>query len=158
MTNQLQSPGLARRFILGGNATFTLQLDSGKHFTYRIKSKKIDPNKNWSTSNVDKTLFFVSVLVGPSRESDFQYLGILKLYPVDGEYHFSATTKSKIGSDAESHQAFKKLWHGIEHCAKIPTTAQFYHEGQCCVCGRTLTVPESIERGIGPECASKEGM
>lgn len=28
-------------------------------------------------------------------------------------------------------------------------------ESRCCVCNRKLTVPESIEAGIGPECASR---
>jgi hypothetical protein len=27
-----------------------------------------------------------------------------------------------------------------------------HHEGRCGRCGRTLTVPESIESGFGPEC------
>jgi hypothetical protein len=27
--------------------------------------------------------------------------------------------------------------------------------GRCALCGRVLTVPESIERGIGPECARR---
>lgn len=31
----------------------------------------------------------------------------------------------------------------------------FFHEGICCRCGRSLTNPESIERGIGPYCASQ---
>jgi len=30
-----------------------------------------------------------------------------------------------------------------------------HHEGKCGRCGRKLTVPLSIETGIGPECASK---
>jgi hypothetical protein len=29
--------------------------------------------------------------------------------------------------------------------------------GACALCGRTLTNPESIERGIGPVCASRAG-
>ncbi len=27
-----------------------------------------------------------------------------------------------------------------------------YHEGKCCKCGMPLTVPESIDSGIGPDC------
>jgi len=27
-----------------------------------------------------------------------------------------------------------------------------FHEGACGRCGRTLTVPESIASGFGPEC------
>jgi hypothetical protein len=29
---------------------------------------------------------------------------------------------------------------------------EVWHEGRCGACGRRLTVPESIERGLGPEC------
>jgi hypothetical protein len=28
-----------------------------------------------------------------------------------------------------------------------------HHEGKCGRCGRLLTVPSSIESGIGPECS-----
>ena len=34
---------------------------------------------------------------------------------------------------------------------------EIWHEGRCGRCGRKLTVPSSIESGIGPECASKLG-
>jgi hypothetical protein len=30
-----------------------------------------------------------------------------------------------------------------------------HHENHCGRCGRTLTVPESVERGIGPDCLAK---
>jgi hypothetical protein len=33
-----------------------------------------------------------------------------------------------------------------------------WHEGRCGRCGRKLTVPESIESGFGPECASILGL
>lgn len=37
-------------------------------------------------------------------------------------------------------------------------SARYGHEiGACGICGRTLTDPESIERGIGPVCAGKLG-
>jgi hypothetical protein len=35
---------------------------------------------------------------------------------------------------------------------------EVYHEGRCGRCNRKLTVPESIETGLGPECASKLGL
>ena len=33
--------------------------------------------------------------------------------------------------------------------------AEFWHEGRCGRCGRTLTVPESIASGVGPECQGR---
>jgi len=32
------------------------------------------------------------------------------------------------------------------------TKLAIYHEGRCCKCGMPLTVPESIDSGIGPDC------
>ena len=30
--------------------------------------------------------------------------------------------------------------------------------GKCACCGRTLTVPASVHRGLGPDCAKKYGF
>ena len=55
-----------------------------------------------------------------------------------------------------SVQAFIWFLNRIE--ADKPTDGfEFWHEGKCGRCGRKLTVPESIEAGIGPECAGKGG-
>jgi hypothetical protein len=34
----------------------------------------------------------------------------------------------------------------------LPECIEIWHEGKCGKCGRQLTVPSSIETGIGPEC------
>jgi hypothetical protein len=42
----------------------------------------------------------------------------------------------------------------------IPDTmypdAEVMHVGKCCKCRRLLTTPESIQRGIGPECSGEK--
>ena len=40
----------------------------------------------------------------------------------------------------------------FNHIDDVPDNLRVYHEGKCCRCGRTLTTPESIKKGIGPEC------
>jgi hypothetical protein len=35
---------------------------------------------------------------------------------------------------------------------------ELWHEGRCGKCGRALTVPESIESGLGPVCESREAI
>ena len=32
---------------------------------------------------------------------------------------------------------------------------EIWHEGKCGKCGRPLTVPSSIENGLGPSCLKK---
>jgi hypothetical protein len=39
-----------------------------------------------------------------------------------------------------------------DHTGVLGRLLEVWHEGRCGRCGRALTVPESVERGIGPEC------
>lgn len=149
---RLAYPGEIRRFILAGNATFTI-VDGDTRFTYKVKSFTADKNKFWSTKNQDKSVYFVSVLTGPSNESDYQYMGLLKLQP-DGDYIFGRTAKSRFEEAAPSMLLFRRAWNAVERGCCWPHALEFWHEGVCCVCGRKLTVPESIASGIGPECAA----
>lgn len=157
---RVMDPGPIRRYILGGNSRFTLlALASGKRFTYKVKSAPKDRGKNWSTGNQDRTTFFVSVLIGSENDSDasYAYIGLLKQDPIGMQYDFAATMKSRFKAGAPSFDAFAYCWDALELGCSWPSRVEFWHEGQCCVCGRTLTVPESVAAGIGPECMAKAG-
>ena len=58
---------------------------------------------------------------------------------------------SKIGEDADSAKAWRWFDANLQ-AGRVPEQLEVWHEGRCGRCGRALTVPESIERGIGPEC------
>jgi len=137
---RLKSAKDIQAYILAGNATFTLQ---GKRdrFTYKIRAAK------------EGTLHFVSVLTGSDNESSYSYLGI-----VGREKDFRRTAKSPIRGDAPSANAFAWFWKVVVQAGKMPAELEVWHEGKCGRCGRKLTVPESIARGIGPECAGKIGI
>jgi hypothetical protein len=157
MQGQLTIPSLVRAYVMGGNSTFTIKSKrTGERLTYKVKSTTIDRNKNWSTGNQDKRTYFVSVLTGPNNDNDFKYIGLLKLHG-DGHYDFILTKASPNG-DAPSVVGFKWFWNLLEQGCHVSPNIEFWHEGSCCMCGRKLTVPESVERGIGPECASKGGI
>ena len=90
-------------------------------------------------------MYFVSLLSGPDNENDYSYLGMIR----DGR--FTLTKASKAGVQAPSVVAF-------EYFMRVPVLhpqMQIRHEGRCGKCGRVLTVPESIDAGIGPECRLK---
>lgn len=150
-TGHLSFPGEIRRFILGGNSIFTI-VEGDKRYTYKVRTPALDRAKNWSTGNQDKTQRFVSVLYGPDNESDYRYLGMMR-QNVDGALFFAKTAKS-LSEDDPRFQLFSKYWAILEYGCRVMPGTDFWHEGQCCVCGRKLTVPESIASGIGPECAS----
>jgi hypothetical protein len=124
-----------KEFMFAGNATVTLKSEkTGNRFTYKVKSK----NKG--------AVYFVSLMTGPDNESSFGYIGFIK----GGEFvHHRA--KSQIAADAPSVRGFK-WFHAHIETNDMPLALEVWHEGRCGACNRKLTVPESIERGIGPEC------
>jgi hypothetical protein len=115
--------------VFAGNSIFTLLNEkTGNRFTYKVNLSK------------DGNCYFVSVLTGPSH---FEYLGIVK----DNAFRF--TSKSKIKPPATSAKVW--LWF-FTHIAQLPEFIKLFHSGSCAKCGKTLTTPESIEIGLGPEC------
>ena len=132
----------AKRFLLAGNARVTLvSAATGRRFTYSIKSKKMDDGK---------IFHFVGLLTGPSNESDYSFLGT-----IFDSSKFAHGRKSKIHPTAPSAKAFGWAWSHLATGA-LPPSCEVHHEGRCGRCGRALTVPESIESGLGPVCATKE--
>jgi len=129
-------------FILAGKAIFTIESQTtGVWYTYKITQAK----KN-------KDIYFVNVLRGPDNQSSYTYLGLVSK---NGDsFRFGLTKNSKYKIDAPCTVAFdyffKNLIRGVLH-----PKMNFYHMGFCGRCGRALTVPESIKRGLGPWCAGK---
>lgn len=134
---KITNPIDALTFVKGGNSKFTLvSPKTGTRFTYKVKKPK--------TSNGNDDFFFVNLLTGSNNETDYTYMGVIANNKV------KLTAKSRVSVDAPSYKALEFT---LRHLVHNNLPVEFWHEGKCCRCGRTLTVPESIERGIGPECA-----
>lgn len=54
-------------------------------------------------------------------------------------------------------QAFPWTWNKIRFGEDVPKIVEVWHEGGCCRCAHKLTVPASIEMGMGPDCAEHTG-
>ena len=131
------------KYLLAGKALFTIKnQDTGNRFTFKVKKKEADNGRN---------LYFVNLLTGPDNDSDYNYLGTI-FFDSDGKGDFRFTGKSVHMKNTQSYKAFKWLFDMLQAGKELPDKVEFYHEGRCGKCGRTLTVPESIESGYGPEC------
>lgn len=125
-----------RTFLTAGRAVFTItSTKTGTSFTYRI-----------AQGRGENAPFFASVLTGPDNTSDYTYMGILNtnsgvVFP---------TQSSKVAADAPSFRALNWFLANL-----TDERVEFRHEGRCGRCGRALTVPSSIDSGLGPECAGK---
>jgi hypothetical protein len=130
-----------RKFLRAGRATFTIQsVATGKHFTYRIVRK---PGA--------RPLYFASVLVAPDA---YAYIGTSS--DLDG-HDLRATARSSVRESAPSFRALAWFLRELGRTADdgVPQDVIFRHEGKCGRCGRELTHPESIDIGLGPECAQR---
>ena len=120
----------ALKFIFAGNSTTTfLNSETENRFTYRVKKAK------------DSNLFFVSVLTGPEQ---YSYLGTVS----NGNYKHG---KKSNFTNAQSEKVFSYVLNKLK-TESLPDCIEIWHEGKCGKCNRPLTVPSSIETGIGPEC------
>jgi hypothetical protein len=138
--HRFQNKAEALAYALAGNATLTLQsARSGQHYTYKVRAAK-----DRETGEPTPGRYFVTLLTdGNADEGEFTYLGMVQ----DGK--FFATRASAHMSLKPSFKAFSFFFNQAELHPELVV----FHTGRCGRCGRTLTVPESIQAGIGPECA-----
>jgi len=146
MTNrkQLHDEQQIIDFIYSGNATFTLvSIKTGTRFTYKVARAKGDSaDRPW----------FAMVLTSGDNESGYSYAGCI--FPPKNHVVVS-TKKSKVRADAPSMKGLSWLLNRL-HVGNGPLDkVEFWHEGKCGACGRKLTVPESIDLGLGPVCAGR---
>lgn len=132
-----------RAFVTAGRATFTVVNTQTHHwFTFRV----VAPDDIYANA---PARWFVKVLAGADNTRDYRYIGLL--VADKGLIH---TQGSRVARDAPSFRAFAWLW---RHVDELPAYVEVWHEGRCGRCGRALTVPASIESGIGPVCAGLGG-
>lgn len=137
MTTHKLDNSIALDFIFAGNSLFTvLNTSTGNRFTYKVKK-----SKNSQDDKVD--VHFVRVLTNPEN---YEFIGTT----FDKKY--SHSKKTRISDEAQSVRVFKWLINQLT-LGTLPEIVEIWHEGRCGKCGRVLTVPNSIEFGIGPECA-----
>jgi hypothetical protein len=135
--HRITNAGAISRFITGGKAYFTLRsTKTGNRFTYRAKASQ------------DGNVHFVGVMNGSDNTNSYAYLGIIK----NGK--LASTAKAKVPATDPRFKAIEWSYRKVTE-GQVPDELEFWHEGRCACCGRRLTVPESIEAGIGPECIKR---
>ena len=127
------------RFIFAGKAIFTIRNnDTGNRFTFRV----IHPKR------IKDDIYFVSVLTGGDNNSMYSFFGT-----IFDKTRFKVSAKAKIGLDSQSIKVFQWFWKVLLSDQPFPKQIQIWHEGVCGKCGKKLTVPESVDIGLGPVCA-----
>lgn len=150
---------LPTQFFTGGNCTFTVKVPEvfasqhGCNLHYTFKITQSEPSERYPNP-----AHFVKLLTGSDNATDYSYLGMLN--PVTGQVRL--TVKSCCGETAWAvrivRRVLAQVFEGEGMQAVIAAGWDVHHEGKCGRCGRALTVPESIEIGIGPDCAEQMGI
>jgi len=121
-----------KTFIFAGKSYLTAKsLKTNRHFTYKFRKLS---GRDWP---------FVFVLKNNNR---YDYIGML-----DNEFNIQFTNKSKLPSDNIKLIALAYILKNLTR-NQIPNNLQLSHNGQCAKCGKKLTDPTSIQKGIGPQC------
>lgn len=143
-------------FIFAGSAIFTVKPSdkytaangTKPHYTFKVTKKEGMYNGR------PQVTYFAALLTGPDNDSDYSYIGILR----SSNGTLQLTKASKYGEQSPPVKILERVAIAlIEGRGEQITNAgwSIHHEGKCGRCARTLTTPESVERGIGPECWSK---
>lgn len=125
-----------KEFILGGKCSCVIEnVTTGNHFEYKVT--KPEDSKT--------PMYFVKV-----KRQSMLYAGFIK--PVGEKWTFIQGSKGQLsGTDIE----IMALLYVLDHHAMLPFNVVVHHLGKCGRCGRKLSDPASIERGLGPECLKK---
>lgn len=130
----------AARMIEAGRLTLTFRSPTGQHITITAKARGTDESGKWvGTSLAEAKVVFVEV-------------------PNDGGWNDKVgkiTRRAGFVADRNADPA-------RVYCAEmmlryvagqsLPPSLEVFEADRCGKCGRQLTDPVSIERGIGPEC------
>jgi hypothetical protein len=142
----------ALQFLTAGNATVTLTSHAtGTHFTFKAQKPTKTTEAGGKVRDHTADIVFVKGLHGsPDNWEDWHQLGFFFL---DGTGRLLQSKKVRASGTPKS-DSFKAFAWVLKHIAagSLPDTVTIEHSGNCCRCGKTITHPTSLARGIGPEC------
>lgn len=138
-------PKLAKKFLLAGKALFTV--DNGKeHYTFKVR------RKDSTYRNQPQTTFWLSVKsTHPRAKYGYALIGILN--PETGTV--KCISKSLFIPGSKEYDVAAWACQVVIRGKMIPERYDIQHAGKCGRCGKKLTDPVSIERGLGPDCWEK---
>lgn len=130
------------------NGAITITSPKGGHRTFEIKTKKSN-----ATFAAGKRI--LALLSGPDNTMDYQGFAFVD----DAGVH---VWRKKQSGDPKNPSAFEVYAKMVQSLSTEGEASRYYkmgyrveHERTCRRCNRRLTNPESIQSGLGPECAGR---
>lgn len=138
---------LIREYFTAGLATFTVSNDvTGERYTYRVEKREAKAPY--------PEMYFISYLTGSDNDTDYSCLGVLDPKTLRARL----TAKSKLAADSKPFKVLNWALGLVAERKDLPEGYAIRHDSYCSRCRRHLTVPESIDTGLGPDCAEQMGV
>lgn len=127
------------------DGTYTVVQPDGSYVTLRFETSK-NAKKMDGSVNTWYGKQFVQYLNGPDNETDFQSFGTWEHGDVNVWRRYQGSM---------AMVKYIKAAHVVAETDDRGELGMAYamRSGRCCQCGRKLTVPASLHRGMGPVCA-----
>lgn len=139
-----------RTFMFQGKALFTLQnTEKDTHITFRVQTLKRKRHQPEETRYFD-----VYVKALNDKYQGNRYIGRIDRRTKSFK-PYNYIEKDHVG--IQTIDWLIRQWRNLEAWTTPEVEGQepklkIFHLGFCCKCGLPLTVPESIQNGIGPQC------
>jgi hypothetical protein len=118
---------------------YTVTFADGSYRTLKVE-------KQDDTASFMPGAIIVAYLSGSDNEGDYTSYG-----------HVNDRGYFKVWKKHQGNEALVEAVRVLVGDPKAAMLAYAQHSGRCGRCNRTLTTPESIAAGVGPECAKKLG-
>ncbi|WP_301003135.1 DUF6011 domain-containing protein [uncultured Duncaniella sp.] len=136
---KFDNPQDLKNYCFGGRGVVTLENPKTKiHHTYHIKKPR-------NEDEFPDDVYFIYAVHMMGDTNKCFYIGMIE------RGKFRLTRASRF----DRHHAIVKGAHYLMQMMENPGAfikMNVYHEGMCSVCGRPLTSPASLKRGVGPRC------
>lgn len=141
---RISTAGAAREYALAGRAVLTVVSGAtGSHVTFKVRRSKRDGSPFW----------FVDARTGSQEIADDRKLW--RLIGTISPRGYADARKPKLPAGAPAIRAARWFFSRLLGSTATIEGVEVWHEGACGRCGRALTDPVSIARGIGPECIKR---
>lgn len=154
-TPTVRLPEISAKFVFAGRAIFVTENAAGEHITYRVRGHESEFPLG---SGIMRKSYFLNIKspggkrFADGSQSPWRYIGVIGL---DG--NVKLTNKSEYQPTSREVKVAAWSLRAIMDGKPLPEGYRIRHSGKCGRCGRELTDPESMTRGIGPECWSLMG-
>lgn len=136
---------------------FTVAFGDGTHRTYKLVALRDEELARYA---MPRGAQHISLLVGPDNSSSYARIGLVVNRQIVRRWRIVRTAQGENATEAQ----LSRMDEGLRVLLGADTEATTSYgmayaiaSGRCSNCGRMLTVPASVHRGLGPDCAARVG-